>query len=134
MNGCCYGRACSHAVGDPFSQRLARVVHATFRRPGGRARSALPVHPTEIYDSLLNLIFYGSWRGCSGGRNLTARCFAVYLIGYAILRSFVEYFRGDYPVHYLGGWATPAQLVSMGIIAGGILLWFILPRTVEKRG
>jgi phosphatidylglycerol---prolipoprotein diacylglyceryl transferase len=121
MNGCCYGRACS----------LPWAIHF----PPGHATHGMPVHPTEIYDSLLNLIFYGYLAWLFRRKKFDGQVFAVYLVGYAILRSFVEYFRGDYPVHYLGGWATPAQLVSMGIITGGLLLWFLLPRAVvEKRG
>jgi hypothetical protein len=37
-------------------------------------------------------------------------------------------FRGDYPQHYLGGWATPAHLISIGILAAGTVLLFVLPR------
>jgi phosphatidylglycerol---prolipoprotein diacylglyceryl transferase len=120
MNGCCYGRACS----------LPWAIHF----PPGHPTHGQPVHPTEIYESLLNLIFYCFLAWLFRRKQFDGQVFAVYLIGYAILRSFVEYFRGDYPVHYLGGWATPAQLVSMGIVAGGLALWFLLPRTAAKQG
>ena len=115
MNGCCYGRACS----------LPWAIHF----PAGHETQGNPVHPTEIYDSLLNLGFYFFLAWLFRRRKFDGQVFAVYLIGYAILRSFVEYFRGDYPMHYLGGWATPAQLVSMGIVVGGLLLFFLLPRS-----
>jgi phosphatidylglycerol:prolipoprotein diacylglycerol transferase len=115
MNGCCYGRACS----------LPWAIHF----PADHATHGGPVHPTEIYDSLLNLVFYIFLAWLFRRKKFDGQVFAVYLIGYAILRSFVEYFRGDYPVYYLGGWATPAQLVSMGIIIGGLLLLFFLPRS-----
>ena len=94
----------------------------------------MPVHPTEIYDSLLNFAFYCFLAWLFRRKKFDGQIFALYLVGYAVLRSFVEYFRGDYPVHYLGGWATPAQLVSIGIIAGGLLLFFFLPRPQERRG
>jgi hypothetical protein len=40
-------------------------------------------------------------------------------------------FRGDYPVyqHYLGGWATPAQVVSIAILLAGVGLLVFLRRT-----
>ena len=42
----------------------------------------------------------------------------------SILRAVVESFRGDYPVYYLGGHVTPAQLLSAAILAtGSLLLW-----------
>jgi phosphatidylglycerol:prolipoprotein diacylglycerol transferase len=61
---------------------------------------------------------------------------AVYLVAYALMRSFVELFRGDYPEHqhYLGGWATPAHLVSIGVLAAGLLLLRVLPRHELQRG
>jgi phosphatidylglycerol:prolipoprotein diacylglycerol transferase len=114
MNGCCYGRACSL----PWAIRF----------PATHETHGLPVHPTEIYDSLLNLVFYFFLAWLFRRKKFDGQVFATYLVGYAVLRSLVEYFRGDYPVHYLGGVATPAQVVSIGIIIGGLLLMFLLPR------
>ncbi|MDB6111572.1 MAG: prolipoprotein diacylglyceryl transferase, partial [Pedosphaera sp.] len=119
MNGCCYGRACSMPWAITF--------------PQGHETTGVPVHPTQIYDSLLNLGFYLFLAWLYRRKKFDGQVFAAYLIGYALLRSFVEYFRGDYPVHYLGGWATPAQLVSIGIIAGGLLLLLLLPRPQVKQ-
>jgi len=114
MNGCCYGRECHLPWAITF--------------PPGHPTAGVPVHPTEIYDSLLSLCFYGFLAWLYRRKKFDGQVFAAYLIGYAILRSFVEYFRGDYPVHYMGGIATPAQVVSIGIIIGGLLLFFLLPR------
>ncbi len=118
MNGCCYGRPSDlpWAISFPLS-------HETH---------GIPVHPTEIYDSALNFLFYFFLTWLFRRKKFDGQIFAVYLIGYAILRSFVEYFRGDYPVHYLWGVATPAQMISLGVVAGGLLLLFLLPRTPEK--
>jgi hypothetical protein len=44
----------------------------------------------------------------------------------------VEMFRGDYPRYYLGGWATPAQLVSLGILLAGVVLWLVLPKPTTR--
>jgi prolipoprotein diacylglyceryltransferase len=43
-----------------------------------------------------------------------------------MLRAFVESFRGDYTTYYLGGHATPAQVLSIFIFAAGALLWWML--------
>jgi phosphatidylglycerol---prolipoprotein diacylglyceryl transferase len=118
LNGCCYGRPCDL----PWAIRFP-ATHET----GG-----MPVHPTEIYDSLLNFAFYCFLAWLFRRKKFDGQIFATFLVGYAILRSFVEYFRGDYPVHYLGGIATPAQLISMGIVAVGLTLMFVLPRPPAK--
>ncbi|HXD01447.1 MAG TPA: prolipoprotein diacylglyceryl transferase [Verrucomicrobiae bacterium] len=137
MHGCCFGRVCS--TGLPWGIQFPNGSPAWDKQHGdglvGALDPSLPVHPTEIYDSLLNFCFYLFLAWLFRRKKFDGQVFAVYLIGYAILRSFVEYFRGDYPVHYLGGIATPAQVVSIGIIVGGLLLLFLLPRQrpVEKK-
>jgi phosphatidylglycerol---prolipoprotein diacylglyceryl transferase len=128
MNGCCYGRACSlrWAVSFPPHMENGKLVpHAS----GG-----VPVHPTQLYESLLNLAFYFFLAWLFRRKKFDGQVFAVYLLGYAVLRAFVEQFRGDYPVHYLGGWATPAQVISIATIIGGALLWYLLPRPQPKQG
>ncbi len=119
MNGCCYGQPTNLPWGIEF--------------PKGHSTWPNHVHPTEIYDSMLNLGLYLGLAWLFRRKKFDGQIFATYLICYAVVRSFVEFFRGDYPpqMHYLGGWATPGQLVGLGIAAaGGLLLW-LLPRPLE---
>jgi phosphatidylglycerol---prolipoprotein diacylglyceryl transferase len=124
LNGCCYGRACSlpWAIRFPADNPLHAPTY--------------PVHPTEVYESLLNLGLYVALAWLYRRKKFDGQVFAVYLISYAALRSFVEMFRGDYLEyqHYLGGWATPAHLVSFVILAAGLTLLWVLPRPEAKRG
>jgi phosphatidylglycerol:prolipoprotein diacylglycerol transferase len=114
MNGCCYGRPTS----------LPWAIHYPADHPTGGAG----VHPVQIYDALINLGFYALLARLHRHKKFDGQVFAAYLIGYSVLRTVVESFRGDYPVHYLGDLATPAQLVSLGILATGVVLWWKLPR------
>ena len=52
------------------------------------------------------------------------------MVCYALLRSFVEMFRGDYPAYqrFVSGWLTPAHLVSVLILGAGLVLLYLLPR------
>jgi phosphatidylglycerol:prolipoprotein diacylglycerol transferase len=124
LNGCCYGRACTlpWAIRFPADNPLHPPTY--------------PVHPTQVYDSLLNLCLYAGLAWLYRHKRFEGQVMAVYLVGYALMRSFVELFRGDYPErqHYLGGWATPAHLVSIGVLAAGLVLFWMLPRPVAKRG
>src|ERR1019366_6966317 len=124
LNGCCYGRACNlpWAIRFPADNPLNPPTY--------------PVHPTEIYDSLLNLGLYALLAWLYRRKRFDGQVFGVYLVSYALLRSFVEMFRGDYPEHqhYLGGWATPAHLVSILTLIAGLVLLGLLPRTESKRG
>jgi len=120
LNGCCYGHACSL----PWAIRFPEV--------NALNAPAYPVHPTQVYESLLNLGLYAGLAWLYRHKKFDGQVFGVYLVGYAILRSFVEMFRGDYSQHYLGGWATPAHLVSIAILAAGLALLRLLPRPEPK--
>ena len=118
MHGCCYGRPTTLPWGIQFP-----VGHRTHPDDG------LPhyVHPTEIYDSLLNLGLFAALAWFYKRRKFDGQVFAMYLLGYSVLRSFVEYFRGDYPpANLLDGWITPAQKVSAGTFLAGVLLLILL--------
>ncbi len=120
MNGCCYGRACD----------LPWAIHF----PPGHRTYPHGVHPTQLYDAALNLCLYAFLAWLFRRKKFPGQVFAAYLVGYALTRSLGEFFRGDYPQHYLGGWATPAQLVSAGILVSGVVLLAVLPRRKPERG
>lgn len=121
MNGCCYGRACDL----PWAIR--------FPKDNPLHPPTVPVHPTEIYDSLLNLGFYLALAWLYRRKKFDGQVFATYLMGYALLRSFVELFRGDYPVDHLHAGLTPAQMVSIAtFVAGAVLFRTLRPRSVKR--
>ena len=118
MNGCCYGKACSLPWAITFPEG-----HET--HPLGLP--AIPVHPTQIYDSLLNLGLFAALVWLHRRKKFDGQIFATYLMCYAVTRSLVEMFRGDYTaMHYFAG-LTPAQMVSIGIFLAGLILFFVLP-------
>ena len=117
MFGCCYGRVCE----------LPWALHF----PAGHESHPYGVHPTQIYESLLNFGLYLCLAWFYRRKKFAGQIFGIYLVSYAIIRSFVELFRGDYaPAQYhLGGWFTPAHFASIGIlVVGGLLLWKLSPR------
>ncbi len=118
MNGCCYGKACDL----PWAIRF----------PSAHDTGGAPVHPAQIYDALLSAVLWGILEWLYRRKRFDGEVFASYLIGYAICRFIVEFFRGDYPHHYLGGWATPGHLTSILIFVAGLVLWFRLPKLVAK--
>lgn len=116
LNGCCYGEAC----------QLPWAIHF----PNDHATHGNPVHPTQIYDSLLNLGLYFALAWLFRRKKFDGQVFAAYLMLYALTRSFVEMFRGDYPPDHIHGGLTSAHLVSIGIFAAGVVLFTVL----QKRG
>src|SRR4029078_6689805 len=80
MTGCCYGRPTDLPWAIYFPKD-----HVTY--PQG-------VHPTEIYEALLNGLLYLGLMALYRRKRFDGQIFAAYLIGYAVLRAFVEAFRG----------------------------------------
>lgn len=133
MNGCCYGRPTP----------LPWAIHF----PAGHETCGVGVHPAEIYDTLANLGLFLALAWLFGRKKFDGWIFALYLIGYSVMRTGVEIFRGDYNSNYWktiselmanhpaevlrgdyhslyqGGHFTPAQLVSVGVFAAGVGLW-----------
>lgn len=123
MNGCCYGRACSL----PWAIRYP-AGHET--HPVGGI--ATPVHPTQIYDSLLSLGLYLGLVWLYRRKKFDGQVFAAYLMAYAVTRSIVEMFRGDYTAVHLHAGLTPAHLVSIGILLAGLGLFILLRRSFKR--
>ena len=116
LNGCCYGRPTDLPWGIRF--------------PADHPTGGVPVHPTEIYDALDNLILYLLLAWLFRRKKFDGQVFAAYLVCYAVTRSIVESFRGDYDAAHIHTMLrfTPGQLVSLGIFAAGIALFLLLPR------
>ena len=109
FNGCCFGRACS----------LPWAIHYSPDHASGGA----PVHPTQIYDSLLNVGLYALLAWLYRRKKFDGQVFATDLMAYAAVRSSVELFRGDYTEAHRHAGLTPAHLVSIGIFLTGAVLF-----------
>lgn len=122
LNGCCYGAP----------TRLPWAVH--YPAPHETHTLACGVHPTQLYDSALSLGLYAALAWLYPRRKFDGQVFAAYLLGYAVLRGFVEMFRGDYPANqrFLSGLITPAQMVSVIILVTGAALWWRLRRPAPE--
>jgi len=95
----------------------------------------VPVHPTEIYEAVLDLGLYAALAWLYRRKKFDGQIFGLYLVGYAVLRAFVEMFRGDYPQwQYVWGWLTPGQMGSAIILGGGLVLLGMLPRRALTKG
>jgi phosphatidylglycerol:prolipoprotein diacylglycerol transferase len=123
LNGCCYGRDCAlpWAVTYPQGNMNGAPTH--------------PVHPSQLYDSILSLILYLFLAWLYRRKKFDGQVFATYLLCYAVTRSIVESFRGDYSDLHIHGalHLTPGQLVSIGIFATGAAMWEMRRRLQLKR-
>lgn len=114
LNGCCFGRS--------------TIAPWAIHFPADHVTHGAPVHPTQIYEAGLNLIFFALLMAILRRRSFPGQVFCIYLVGYAVLRSTVEAFRGDYESLIPGSTAflTPGQRTSVLILSGGIVLYLWL--------
>lgn len=110
MTGCCFGRGCELPWAIKF--------------PYGHPSHPNLVHPVQLYEALLNFTLYGLLAYAHKKKKFDGQVFAFYLLGYGVVRATVELFRGDYPAEQMTGWATPAHMVSVIILAAGATLYF----------
>lgn len=99
MNGCCYGKACD----------LAWAVHF----PVEHETHGVAVHPTQIYETGLNLIMFAGLHLFYRRRRFDGQVFWMYVLLYAVLRFAVEFTRGDYTAYFFGGHLAPGQVTAV---------------------
>ena len=152
LNGCCYGKvsyrlwaACFPPIHGPQGKLIgspAFLEQLQQNRITVNAQTSLPVHPTELYESLLAILIFGLltliWlhkdRFSADGKQVEGRHGLVVVwagIFYGIVRFTLEFFRGDNKSFVIG--LSYSQLVSIGIFITSIILWiWINTRRKEK--
>ena len=93
-----------------------------------------PRHPSQLYEAGLEglLLFIILW-WYSSRRPARGRVSGLFLLGYGLARSFVEFFREpDEQLGYLAfGWLTMGQILCLPMILAGLALLF-WPRKTEN--
>ena len=104
--------------------------------------TTLPIHPTQLYESLAQLLLFVALMIARRYRRFHGQILALYLIGYAIIRSTVELFRGDFErgtLHKLvdavplDAWwnISTSQFISLVMFALGVTL--LVRRSAARR-
>jgi phosphatidylglycerol:prolipoprotein diacylglycerol transferase len=133
FNGCCYGKPTPSALGVVFPRGGAAWRQQVDAHLIGLGQTALPVHPTQLYEALACLaIFAILYYYVRPNRRAFGHVFAWMLILYGVARSIVEIWRDDDRGVFLGGHLSTSQLISLPLIAFGvILLTRLRPRNME---
>lgn len=108
--GCCYGQVCDL----PWAVR--------FTHPLTIAPPNIPVHPTQLYEALLNLTLFFVLYFSRKKLFRQGLMFGSYLLGYGLIRFFVEIFRGDPRGVYLS--LSTAQWISIAFVITGLIFIF----------
>jgi phosphatidylglycerol:prolipoprotein diacylglycerol transferase len=122
LNGCCYGNACSLPWAVQFPKESAAwgaLVKNGFLMPD--ALQTMPLHPTQLYSSINGIVLAVVMIAYYRYRKGDGSVMALAMMLYPISRIGLEILRND-EAGQLGTGLTISQLVSLGVLAGGILL------------
>jgi phosphatidylglycerol---prolipoprotein diacylglyceryl transferase len=121
--GCCWGKPTDHFWGVTFNNPLAHELVGT---PLGHA-----LQPTQLIEGAAELINFFLLTWMLKRRKFEGQVFATFLIFYGVARYFIEFLRGD-PGRgeVFGGIMTGTQLISIGLVLGGGLIWWL--RSVSR--
>jgi phosphatidylglycerol:prolipoprotein diacylglycerol transferase len=109
LAGCCWGRECALPWAVTFTSPVARENVGV---PLG-----VPLHPTQVYEALGTLVLCVLLVRFER-RAFSGETFARYVVGYALLRGTIEFFRGDPRGEVLGVMSTSQFIAACGALAG----------------
>jgi phosphatidylglycerol---prolipoprotein diacylglyceryl transferase len=118
--GCCFGKPTQMPWGITFTNQYA------YENVGVPLN--IPLHPTQIYEAIgsfclfLFLMFYFPKKKTKG------EIILLYVIGYALMRFIVEFFRGDERDFVFYGLLSTSQLIAIFAVLGSVVAYFFLIR------
>ena len=128
------GRIANFINGELWGRATSMPWGVVFPGAGEMAR-----HPSQLYEAFLEgLLLFFILRFCTHSWNLLRRpglVMALFFAFYGAARIFVEFFREPDPqIGFLfGGW-TMGMLLSLPLLAGGVILWvYLLAARAEGR-
>jgi phosphatidylglycerol:prolipoprotein diacylglycerol transferase len=129
LYGCDYGRP---APTLPWGIRFpagapAHVDHVQRHLILATSAWSAPVHPTQIYESLLGLSAFLLLLWVRARRQFAGQLFLIFVLYYGALRYAIEVFRGDADRAFVG-WFSTSQLISLLTMAVALGLYVILHR------
>ncbi len=120
--GCCYGRP----TDVPWAIKLnSELVDDAFRN--------VPLHPTQIYESLSLFILYGGLLYISKEKKFDGQVGLTYFMLYPIIRSIIEIYRGDSVRGFvIEGILSTSQFISIVIFAIALMMLLYRLKQAEK--
>ena len=116
--GCCHGKHTTSWIGVKFTNPQCLVSPSML---------GLPVHPTQLYEVISNLILFFVLHIISKKEQKPGFVLGIYICGYSIFRFCIEFFRGDNRGSFLMG-LSPSQAISIV----SVIICLILYRKIKK--
>jgi len=101
----------------------AHEQHVRLKLIPQEAPRSLPVHPVQLYEATLALVFAFLLHGNFQRRRNPGDVFWTMMIGYGLIRFGVEFFRADNSPAYWGLTISQAISIAFVVVGGAALLW-----------
>ncbi|MBN1164023.1 MAG: prolipoprotein diacylglyceryl transferase [Candidatus Krumholzibacteriota bacterium] len=114
LSGCCFGKptGCALGVVFPLGSPAAREYFP----------ETPPIHPTQLYSSLYGLIILALLFLLERKKSFDGFTFGFLCVFYGAARFIVDFFRFYEDSAMIGGKLTNNQVISAGVIVGGVLI------------
>lgn len=89
---------------------------------------SLPVHPTQIYESLVGLALFGLLMLLRRHRKFSGQVFLGWVLGYGIMRPLIEIVRDDDQRGNVGPLSTSQFIGIVSVVLGLLLLVYLVRR------
>ena len=129
LYGCDYGKRTDLPWGIRFPPEApAWQDHAAHFGLDQSSRWSFPVHPTQIYETLAGLSIFALLMVLRRVRKFSGLVFVAWVVGYGVLRSIIEIYRGDSDRGNVGVLSTSQFIGLVSVIAAGTLLYFLFKK------
>jgi len=127
--GCDYGRRSNLPWAIRFpSEAPAWQDHVAHFGLDKTAPLSFPVHPTQIYETLAGLSIFALLMYLRRVRKFSGLVFVAWVVGYGVLRSIIEIFRGDSDRGTVGPLSTSQFIGLVSLVAAGALLFSLFKK------
>lgn len=123
--GCCYGKETNHWWGVTFTNPLANLVSQTPLN--------VRLEPTQLIEAAAEFFNFVLLMWLLKRKKFDGQVFATFIMLYGVERFFIEFLRDD-PGRgvVFGGLMSGTQLISIGLVIGGGLIWWLKSGSLQS--
>jgi len=134
LAGCDFGRVWHGPWPVRFPAGSPAFIEQTLLRqlPAG-ATASLPVHPTQLYESLAGVVLLIVVLAVRRRQRASGQALAAFALGYGVLRYLIEIVRADPNRGAIGPWSTSQFIAIATFAAASVLLYMLRRRSAAFR-